>query len=143
MRRLAAVAIGLVAVGSCGAGKDTPEVAAVRQQLALISDGQYAGHWAELHPEQQAIIPKADYVTCAQKRYGGVKVSVKKVTDDFDADITIPGTDVNAASKAVTVELRVDGATKGTATVTYHEILVDGTWRWTTSDPASFNPATC
>jgi hypothetical protein len=57
--------------------------------------------------------------------------------------LTIPGTDVNAASKAATVELRFDGTTKSTATVTYHEILVDGAWRWATSDPASFTPATC
>jgi hypothetical protein len=130
MRRALGAAL-LVAAVACGGGGDTPEVAALKRQVRLLADGHYDQLWEQLHPAQQAIIPKDAYVRCAGRAAAGRTVKIDKVDGEKDETVTVPGTSVTAASKAITVELVVDNQL---GPETYHEILVDGTWRFFVTD---------
>ena len=139
MRRWIAVAAVLV-LADCGGGGavasgglEPPEKAFERQAHEL-TDGQADLAYNEIHPAQQALITQAAYQKCATPRGAFTidRIDIKKV---YDEDITIPGTTIVTASKAIiaTVTLKL-GTVKNPLTSTYHEVLVDGAWRSTIVD---------
>jgi hypothetical protein len=113
---------------------------ALRRQFDLQSSGQYALLWDELHPAQQALVSRENYVLCAQKG-SSVAEEIDSVKDTYDEEILIPGTTLTVPSRAIKVTLDFGGQKDPT---TYHEVNADGTWRWVLASPADLaDPATC
>jgi hypothetical protein len=154
VRRVALVALACV-LGACGgggagkkaaetptsvtAGSRTPATtetaeAAFRRQLQRLSDGQYGRQWEELHPAQQAFIPKELFVRCIGERIGNADVTGVTIKSTFAERLTVPGTGEQADSTAITAEVAVKaGKLEQKSTDTYHEFLVGGQWKWTAS----------
>ena len=124
---------------------DIPSEAATdafERLIDYISKGQYGRAWDELHPAQQALVTRADYMLCRGDAIDEVKVV--EILEEYDEDVPIPGTDLVVASTAITAELRLkSGLFEETTTDTFHEIAVDGEWRWIVSDPDDYDPETC
>lgn len=140
VRRLSAVAVLAVLVAACGGGDDagghSDAVAAFERQFDLLSDGQFGRQWDELHPAQQELVARDDYVACMTDQAAGLDITSVDVEETFTESITVPGTAVEADSVAITARVvaKVAGVEDET-TDTYHEVEVDGGWRWVTDDP--------
>lgn len=113
--------------------------AAMKQQFTMLSEGQLGLEWNQLHPAQQALIPKAHYVECGSTTAGHAFTGFK-VKDAYWEVATIPGTDVTARTLALTVTYSLDGVE---ATSTFHEIKVGRRWRWAVASPAAFAGGDC
>ena len=149
MRKIARIAIGALAfiAGACGGSGTGPDSAspeaAFRRQVDFLAQGQTSRAYRELHPAQQEFIPEALYQQCASEA-GGVKIASLKVKEVYDEKMTIPGTDVVVDAKAITAEIEIErGLLKNKATNTYHEILVDGSWRFTVSGADDYRKGRC
>ena len=92
-----------------------------------------------LHPAQQALVSKDDFTECSAMQ-GAVDLEVVSIKDEYEETRTLPGTDLQVETVALTVELR---SGMQTDTTTMHLMNVDGEWRWAVSDPAGFDPETC
>ena len=130
-------------LAACGGGDDSGGSAgdAVIQQMQQLSRGQMGRQWDDLHPAQQALIPRDHFVQC-----GGIEVNIDgtKVIETYEEEVLIPGTDQRVQSTAVTVEMTFSsGEAKRTQTQTFHEILVDDEWRWIVADPAAYADGQC
>lgn len=145
------LAIGAL-LGACGGGDSkslaTPKTGesagdAVTRQLNLLSNKQFGPEWDELHPAQQALIPRDAYIQCGAK--GNLPaISDVSVTTTYNEAVTIPGTQQKADSTAVTVKLTARlGAQTQQLTQTFHEFVVDGHWRWTVADPSLYANGKC
>lgn len=138
MRRALALAL-IALLGACGGdnGPEDPAVAALRRQFDFLSKGQHGRIWDELHPAQQALLPRDAYAACADAATaGGFTIVELDVDEVYDEQIVIPGTSTSATAKAITIRMTLrSGTESGELTDTFHEIDVDGAWRWSmTSD---------
>lgn len=114
--------------GDVGGMRESPEDALLRQ-LQFLSDGQYARLWEELHPVQQDIVSRQEYVSCARQQFEQVEIDSIEVKEVYDEPIEFEGVAGAVPSKAITVRLALStGAAPDTTT--YHEVAVDGVWRW-------------
>jgi hypothetical protein len=115
---------------------------AVTHQLQLLSEGLAGSVYAEIHPAQQAIVSKDQFVACVSRH--GFAVSDVHVLDTSDEHFTIPGTNVEVDSKVMTVRYTVR-SDKGEETDTdrFHEVYVDGHWRFTLKDPDQTKRGDC
>lgn len=140
MRTMILIAALGAALAACGGGSSdkSTETAgdAVKRQFAFISDGQFGREWDELHPADQAVVSRDHFERCG----AGKSVNIDSVTvkETYDDTITVAGADT--ASKAVTVELK-SGSAKDTRT--FHEVMVDGKWRWVIADTSSYSNGKC
>ncbi len=108
---------------------------AFKRQLQFLSDGQISRVYDELHPEQQKLFTLDQY-RCARDKKSGVDVVSVEIVDEYPERIPIPGTSVQADSTAVTAKLTVNVlGEEQSDTDTFHEIAVDGKWKFTVSDP--------
>ena len=137
MRWLVLIPVALVA---CGGGDGDSEhadaVEAWERQAEYLSDGQYGRLYDELHPEHRALIDEETFFRCQNAmsvELGGIDMDVKET---FVEDVTIPGTDVEVESVAITVEFSVPGFPSESDT--FHEIEVDGEWYWTVADLSTY-----
>ena len=144
MKRLllaAAVVLAACGGGSSG-GLEAPEKAFERQ-LRYLADGQAGLAYEELHPAQQALFSKDIYMRCV-KEGGSFDIGDIKIVKVYDEETTIPGTQVRVVSKAITATIEVKrGLLKSDTTDTYHEVLVDGVWRFAVADAAPYTATTC
>lgn len=118
---------------------------AMARLLQYVSDGQYGREWDELHPLQQAFVPKALFVRCAAERLAGIDVTDIKVKETFLERTDVPGTDVmDAQSVAVTIAYVAQaGERKEPSTDTFHAYYVDGRWRWAVNDDVPYKNGEC
>lgn len=105
--------------------------AALRVQLQELADGQFGRMYDLLHPAQQAVLSRDKFVACYVNGPSIGAVSDIKVKDHFSETTSIPGTDQHAESTAITASFKVDGQAD---TSTFHEVNVNGAWRWIYSD---------
>lgn len=139
----AAAASALLAGAACGGGDDGPgrETAsdAIVRQLKLLSDGDAGALWDELHPAQQAIVPRDLYIRCADEQ--SIELSdIKALRERAEPSLAIAGTNLTVPATAVTVEFTFAGTKQ---TETFHEVDVDGRWRWVLSDPEPYVRGEC
>lgn len=140
MRRWLTVGVLVLTVGcSSGGSKDATEgpttttvdyrgaEVALRLEIQQLSDGQYGRLYETLHPAQQALISRDKFVTCYEKIDTTGKITDVNVKEHYTEPDRIPGTDQDVASVALTISYSSDGEPD---TATFHEYLVDGSWRW-------------
>ena len=138
---IAALAVFLVACGGSN-GETSGAADAFEDFIDHMSRGQYGRAWDNLHPAQQTLVTREDYIQC--RGDDSFEVEIVRIIEEYDEDVPIPGTDLVVASTAITAEVRVSsGLLEDTSTDTIHEILVDGEWRWIVSNPDDYDPETC
>lgn len=77
-------------------------------------------------------------------RREGADAAIKRQLDLLTKEITISGTTIKAPSTAVTVEMKITrGSQSQTGKNTFHELLVDGQWRFTVSDGDAYKNGKC
>lgn len=146
------VCIGLLAFGllvSACSDDDSPSAEpvagesaedALERQFRFLADGQTRRAYAEIHPAQQELFTADEYAVCVGESVGGLQLEEVNVKDTFTEEITIPGTDLMVESTAITAELVTN---VGTDTDTFHEIDVEGEWRFAVSDAQRIIDGTC
>jgi hypothetical protein len=103
--------------------------AALQEILGLSASGQFGRHYDRLHPAQQAIISRDDYIDCANRvrigkpQLGRVEI---EVTDTYSDTVRVPGTDQRADATALVVNMRAEDQQE---TMTMYLALVDSAWR--------------
>jgi hypothetical protein len=107
--------------------------------LQLLSDGDAGALWDELHPAQQAIVPRDLYIRCASEQ--SIELSnIKALRERAEPSLAIDGTNLTVPATAVTVEFTFAGTKQ---TETFHEVDVEGRWRWVLSDPEPYTKGEC
>lgn len=132
----AALVAGLLA--ACGAeetastsSRGGTAAAAVVRQLGYVDREEFGRQWDELHPAQQAFVPRGLFVRCAEAALGGLAIGTVKVLETTTETVEIEGTDQRVEASAVSVEFPLtQSGTQVTLKNTYREALVDGNWRW-------------
>ena len=134
----AAIAAAAIVLGSSGGSgnaaqpKDDP-VQFLRGVVAQIVGNDYADAWQTLHPAQQRVVSKRDYVRCElQTKIVGHLDSLTLVRA-FDDFVLVAGGGVRPVkSKVATFRLRLSEPGVGVITFTHsvHAIAVGGHWRW-------------
>lgn len=115
---------------------------AMKRQFDQVDRGQWGRQWEELHPAQQAFVPKDAFVQCSQK--GGLSIESLSILETFEERVAIPGTTVQADSVAITAQVKARiGQLKDDFKQTFHEFEVNGQWRWTISDPEPYKAGRC
>lgn len=162
MKWLVAIIIGAALFAACGSSaptksSNTTTVAtsatvakpsesagdAVKRMLGFVDKRQFGPEWDELHPLQQATVNRDLYMKCAVAA-DFPNISNVKVTDTYTEDVTIPGTTTNVLSTAVSVTYTLSSSGKSIDDkATYHEIAVDGHWRWVLRDTAPYASGKC
>ena len=102
---------------------------AVLRQFDYVDKGQWGKEWEELHPAQQAIVTKSAFVACNSEVNPDLDV---EVLESYEESIAMPEIGI-ADTVAVTVRIKGNVGVFGLpseTTDTFHEILVDGEWRW-------------
>jgi hypothetical protein len=125
---LVALTVGLAACGgsSSTVPKDDPQQAAVKV-LDQIVHNRYTEAWDDLHPADQKVAPRAEYVGCESRSPVIAKPrSVTPVGVKSESVGLGDGTFVD--SKAVALRLGFAGGFKVTHTV--HLVAADGKWKW-------------
>src|SRR5689334_22480424 len=131
-----------VMLAGCGGGTKSaaaPSAAAFIKHVTLeFSRGQSGRLWDELHPADQAVVSRADFVKCEGNEGFGLRKM--KVLDAYSDQTFVAGT----AHAATAVTLRVT-SDDGVTTATMHAILVDGKWRWTLqpADHTAYSKGKC
>lgn len=126
------------------AGQPTePAFDAVKRQLDELSKGQYGREWDELHPAQQALVPRDSYVKCATAD-GPIGVDNVKELEHYADSVSIPGTALKVDSTAVTVSLTQHRGTQSADQKhTFHEVPLDGQWKWLLADTDPYKSGKC
>jgi len=110
--------------------------------------GQFGRSWDELHPGQQALVPRTRYEECrdeASDDIAGVDFKGLKVVETYEDPIDVIGVE-EKTSTAVTVRITVsDGTDSRIITDTFHAIAVDGRWAWILppADVRAFKQGVC
>jgi hypothetical protein len=110
--------------------------------------GQFGRSWDELHPGQQALVPREKYEECrdtASDEFAGVDFKGLKVVETYKDPIDVLGVP-EKTSTAVTVRITVaDSQDQQTVTDTFHAVAVDGEWKWILppADVRAFKQGNC
>lgn len=133
MKRVAAAcgaALVLLAT-ACGASHPGTPSADPRQVavgvLGMIVHNHYMQAWDSLHPSDQEVAPRAEYVTCESRSPVIAVPTSVKVVGVRDESVGI-GDGSFLESKAVDLRLGFTGGFHVVKTV--HLIAARGTWRW-------------
>jgi hypothetical protein len=134
----AAVAAGAILIGSRGGSgnpaqpKDDP-VVFLKGVVAQIVHNDYADAWSTLHPAQQRVVSRRDYVRCElqTKIIGHLdSLTLVRAFDDF---VLVAGGGVRPVkSRVATFRLRLSEPGVGVITFTHsvHAVAVGGHWKW-------------
>lgn len=117
-----------------------PAEDALERQVRFLTDGQTGRAYAEIHPAQQELFTADEYAACVGESVGGLQVERFDVKETFIEEITIPATDLTVEATAITAELVTN---LGIDTDTFHEVDVDGEWRFTVSLAQDIIDGTC
>jgi hypothetical protein len=142
MRRVLAlvamVCVGVLGIAPAAGAKDQNTLEGAQKAFLRytghIDDRQWGPMYGFLHPAQKSAIDKATFTACldnAIPRGSGIKDVTFK--DHYRETVTIPGTDVQAKSTALTVEYTASLAdnTEKTITDIVHVFYNGGRWRFT------------
>lgn len=88
--------------------------------------GQHGRAFDMLHPAQQELMTRDGYVECMRSNMPTTVMSEFEVVDTYEERTTIPGTDEEVDSVAVTWEADLSGEP---GTGTNQLVAVDGEWR--------------
>ncbi len=132
MRRAALVSVAVVLLATaCGAshsGAPKADPRQVAQQvLDLIVHNRYTQAWDSLHPSDQAVAPRTEYVSCESRSPVIAAPTSVKVVGVHDESVGI-GNGTFLESTAVDLRLGFTGGFHIVKTV--HLIANDGKWRW-------------
>jgi len=132
VRRPAAALLLVLALAGCGGSQAAKQPAADPKQVAvqvlgLIVHNRYTKAWDSLHPDDQAVAPRAEYVSCESKSpVQEVPSSVKVVRVKHESVGLGDGTFRD--STAVDLRLGFPGGFHVVQTV--HLIESGGMWKW-------------
>jgi hypothetical protein len=113
--------------------------------------GRFGEMWDELHPGQQALIPRARYIQCrdqpSDKRSGVAFKQTTLIQTTYQHPIDLTGIP-DKTSTVVTMEVTVEDPPNGklvTATETFELVVLDGEWKWVLpeADVHAFQKGTC
>lgn len=143
MRRVVALValtcVGVLAVGLTAAGaKDQNDLDGAQQAFLRytghIDDRQWGAMYGFLHPAQQSAIDKPTFVACLDDAIPeGSGIEDVRFRHHYKETVTIPGTNVQAKSTALTVEYTAklgDGRKKAITDIV-HVFYNGGRWRFT------------
>jgi hypothetical protein len=105
----------------------------IKGVVRQIVRNDYAHAWLTLHPAQQQLVPKDDYVRCELQSPVAGRLVWIKVVRVANARFKVGGVTGSVAGKAVTVRIKLaDDVAGETVVVTHtaHAVLVGGRWRW-------------
>ena len=127
----AALAAGVVLGFGRGSGNGPGDPGAFMTELVEeIAGNDYATAWQTLHPAQQRIATRAQYVACESQSPIPGKLSSVKVVDVADENVQVAG-EGKAAGKAVRVKLSIAGLGEPVVlTHTGHTVAVGDHWTW-------------
>ena len=123
--------LAVLALAGCGgsssaAPKSDPRQAAVKV-LDQIVHNRYTEAWDDLHPTDQAVAPRTEYVGCESRSPVIAKPRSVRVVGVKDESIGL-GDGSFVQSKAVALRLGFAGGFKLTHTV--HLVASHGEWKW-------------
>ncbi len=121
----------VLALAGCGGSssatpKDDPKLAAVKV-LDQIVHNRLTEAWDDLHPVDQAVAPRAEYVTCESRSPVIALPRSVRAVGVKDESIGL-GDGSFVQSKAVALRLGFAGGFNVTHTV--HLVASHGAWRW-------------
>jgi len=132
MRRAAVVALLALALAGCGGSQAAKQPAADPKQVAvqvlgLIVHNHYTKAWDSLHPDDQAVAPRVEYVSCESKspvQEAPTSVTVVRVKHES------VGIGDGTFRDSTAVDLRLDFPGGFHVVQTVHLIAADGMWKW-------------
>ncbi len=138
---LVVISVGLLL---CRRNIDDTADMALKRQLGYLDAKDLERAWVDLHPVQQAFVPKDLYIRCGREQLRSVRLQNISVLSSRDDEAEIPGTGVTAKATLVTAQYTfVSGTFSQRATETFPEFQIDGRWRWTVRDPEPFRQGRC
>lgn len=134
--------------GSASSGNATPKEdagAAVKRQLFLAAEGKYGQLWDELHPAQQAVVPKQKYIECTAQKSPPFQLDDVNVVDTRDDPIDFATLPDKRGAKLVLFSLVIGPARTTSGRQALRVVPVKGQWRWILPDSviAKFKEGTC
>ena len=154
--RALAAALSLLITGACDGGGDSDDASrersatsttasaeqAMLRQFDNVQKRQWARHWEELHPAQQAFVAKDQFIRCSDQL--SLSIESVNVVRSFEDRVTVPGTTLQADSVAIAAQVKVRiGQLATDFERTFHEFEVDGEWRWAITDPEPYKAGRC
>lgn len=130
MRRAAVLALVAILAAGCGGASSTPKAdpgATAAKVLDLIVHNRYTEAWDTLHPVDQAVAPRSEYVTCETRSPVIAVPETVKVVAVRDESVGL-GDGMFVPSKAVDLRLAFAGGFHLVDTV--HLVASHGAWRW-------------
>jgi hypothetical protein len=129
--KVAALAALLLVLAGCGGSSSKPPRADPKQAaehvLDLIVHNRYTQAWASLHPTDQAVAPRAEYVGCESRSPVLTLPNAVKVVRVHEESV---GLGDGKFLPSTAVDLRI-GFPGGFHTVqTVHLVDSHGAWRW-------------
>jgi hypothetical protein len=126
-----AAALGLVAVAAAGCGSGSPAPrgdpgATAAGIVRLIAHNRYGEAWEALHPIDQKVAPRAEYVACESRSPVVAAPRAIRVLGVSDESVGL-GDGRFVETKAVRLRLVFGGLT---TTQTVHLVAARGAWRW-------------
>lgn len=139
MKRVLVAALAVVTLAGCGGSSSRNESAAafVKRVTVEFSRGQAGPLWSQLVPDEQRLVSRATYISCARN---GFRLRSFKVLQQYDEPVPLPARELPAT--AVSVQVTSDD---GITTATLHAVKIDGTWHWILSrgDLAAYRAGRC
>jgi hypothetical protein len=136
---LAAVAAGAAfttvgVAGLTGTAKPAGDpVVFLRGVVRQIAANEYARVWQTLAPDQQRLVPKAEYVRCESASPIPGRLAWIKVVRSYEEPVAVAGTGDAVTSRAVTFRLKIADASLHAAVVvthTVHAVPSGSRWAW-------------
>jgi len=131
LRRLLPLAVAVGLASGCGGGPGTPHddpSAFAVKVVHLIVRNEYGQAWSNLHPEDQKVAPRDEYVSCeASSPVPSQPTSVTAVGVS-DQPVAL-GNGSSVPSKAVHVRMAFPGA-NNVVVQTVHVVAAKGRWTW-------------
>jgi hypothetical protein len=129
--RFLLAALAVLALAGCGGSSSAAPKADPRQAAVKVLDqivhNRYTEAWDDLHPTDQGVAPRAEYVGCESRSPVIATPRSVRVVGLKDESIGL-GDGSFVQSKAVALRLGFAGGFKLTHTV--HLVASDGAWKW-------------
>ena len=136
---MVAVCVSVLVIAPTAAGAKEPNTLDGAQKAFLrytghIDDRQWGTMYNYLHPAQKAAIDEATFIACLDDAIPqGSGIKDVKFEHDYEETVTIPGTNVQEKSTALTVEYTatLSDDTEKTVADIVHVFYKRGRWRFT------------
>ena len=106
-------------------------VDAFQRYVEMLNKRQWGRVYRILYPGQKERVSSAEFMACLDKRRpNGVTAELDDISDVYFEKVTVPGTDDNVRSVAITASGTIHrGSASQKFTDTVHQIYADGRWR--------------